>query len=96
MPGSSRSKRDVLTVLIGLLWRGWGTPSGEYSSGFEEEYELAKKQRAEGKTEETWLFFKEVPEDMLANPGDQLRNLPGSDSGVAQAVDPAWAELRER
>ena len=76
LPGSGRPQEiinnDALDsdLFIILLWRRWGTPSGEYSSGFEEEYELAKKQRAEGKMEETWLFFKEVPEGMLADPGD--------------------------
>ncbi|MCK5343399.1 MAG: DUF4062 domain-containing protein [Candidatus Heimdallarchaeota archaeon] len=29
-------------LMIMLLWKWWGTPTGEYLSGFEEEYELAK------------------------------------------------------
>ncbi|MGB7001520.1 MAG: DUF4062 domain-containing protein [Halobacteriota archaeon] len=67
-------KRSDLIVL--LLWKRWGTPTGKYSSGFEEEYELAKSmnEKTKGKPE-IWLYFREVPKNMLADPGEQLRQV---------------------
>src|SRR3954470_18165980 len=36
---------DVCGLFIGLLWERWGQPSGEHTSGFEEEFERARKRR---------------------------------------------------
>lgn len=57
-------------LIIGLLWRRWGTPTGEYSSGFEEEYELAREHDIP-----MWLYFRHVEEAMMADPGAQLRQV---------------------
>ena len=62
-------------LMIMLLWKRWGTPTGEYSSGFEEEYELAKRLREEGDKPEIMLYFRKVSDDMLADPGPQLRQV---------------------
>jgi hypothetical protein len=49
LPGAGRPQEiineDLMDsdLFVGLLYRRWGSPSGEYTSGFEEEYELAKK-----------------------------------------------------
>ena len=56
--------------VVMLLWKRWGSPTGEYSSGFEEEYEVAD---ANGKN--IWLYFREVPEDRVKDPGEQLKNI---------------------
>jgi|SRR5215217_5092843 len=50
---------DDADLFIGMLWRRWGTPSGdEHSSGFEEEYQRARKRREGGDDRpEVWLFF---------------------------------------
>ena len=64
-------KKCDLFVL--LLWRRWGTPSGKYSSGTEEEFDLACKLHKErDRPKGIWLFFKDVPEEMMADPGVQL------------------------
>jgi Domain of unknown function (DUF4062) len=48
MPGYSRPQAkinpdvDTCDIFLGLLWRRWGSPTGEYSSGFEEEFERAR------------------------------------------------------
>jgi Domain of unknown function (DUF4062) len=81
LPGSGRPQSRInedlrdADLFIGLVWLRWGTPTSEYTSGFEEEYELAKKHREEGELEEIWLFFKKVPDDRLSDPGDQLRRV---------------------
>ncbi len=64
---------DLITM---LLWKRWGTSTGKYTSGFEEEYELAKSlnEKTNGKPE-IWLYFRAIPDDMLADPGKQLRQV---------------------
>jgi len=81
LPGYSRPQdrinQDIRDsgLFIGAIWRRWGTPTGEYSSGFEEEFELAKEQRKKGQLEDIWLFFKKVPDDLLGDPGEQLHKV---------------------
>ena len=62
-------------LMIMLLWKRWGTPTGEYSSGFEEECELAKHLLEEEGKPEIMLYFRKIPDDMLADPGEQLRQV---------------------
>ena len=81
LPGSGRPQElineDVkrCDLMIMLLWKRWGTPTGEYSSGFEEEYELAKRLLEEEGKPEIILCFRKIPDDMLADPGEQLRQV---------------------
>jgi len=81
LPGSGRPQElineDVkrCDLMIMLLWKRWGTPTGEYSSGFEEEYELAKRLLEEEGKPEIMLYFRKIPDDMLADPGKQLRQV---------------------
>jgi len=73
LPGTGRPQAKInedlktcdLAVLV--LWKRWGTPTGKYSSGFEEEYELARSEKIE-----TFLYFKSVPSDMMGDPGPHL------------------------
>jgi len=81
LPGSRRPQERInedikkCDLMIMLLWKRWGTETGEYSSGFEEEYELAKRLREEGCTPEIMLYFRKVSDDMLADPGEHLRQV---------------------
>src|SRR5262249_31139458 len=60
----------------GLTWKRWGThPGGQYSSGFEEEYERAHQRKQKTGKPEIWLAFKKVPQDQLNDPGDQLKKV---------------------
>ena len=78
LPGKGRPRpqsninEDLLKchLIIMLLWNRWGSNTGKYSSGFEEEYELA-----DSNSKEIWLFFREVRKEMLADPGDQLKKV---------------------
>ena len=54
---------DVCDLFVGIIWRRWGSPSGEFQSGFEEEFERAIRRRKQSKSPEIWLYFKRV-EDM--------------------------------
>jgi len=60
-------------VFIGLLNRRWGSETGLYSSGFEEEFEVALQRRQSGGTPGIGMFFAELPAEALDDPGAQLQ-----------------------
>jgi hypothetical protein len=63
-------------LFIGMLWRRWGTPSGDgHTSGFEEEWELARRRAEAGDDVEVWLFFKEVEPAQRQDPGPELQKV---------------------
>ena len=51
-----------------LLWKRWGSSTGDYPSGFEEEYKVA-----DANEKDIWLYFREVPDDMVKDPVEDLR-----------------------
>lgn len=80
-PGVGRPQslinRDVeeCDLFVGMLWKRWGTPSGEFSSGFEEEFEIARERNEKTGSPEIWLAFKGIEASLLADPGDQLKRV---------------------
>jgi hypothetical protein len=67
---------DECDVFVGVLGVRWGTSTGIYSSGFEEEYQRALDRReASGDTPKLWLFLKEISSDRAADPGPQLQKV---------------------
>ena len=66
---------DECDLFIGLLWQKWGQASGQYTSGFEEEYERARARRKATGHPEIWLIFKNVDDDKLNDPGEQLKKV---------------------
>jgi HEAT repeat protein len=78
LPGRGRPQELInadihaCKLFIGLLSTRWGTPTGKYGSGFEEEYRLAVKLQKQHGIPEIWLFFKRIPAAQLKDPGDQL------------------------
>ena len=78
LPGHGRPQAiinqevDSCDLFVGLLWRRWGQPTGEYSSGFEEEFERACERKEQTEAPEVWLFFKEVEAETVGDPGEQL------------------------
>lgn len=76
-PGSGRPQELIneeqllkSDLVVMLLWARWGSPTGEYSSGFEEEYNLADTNEIP-----IWFYFREISEQMLADPGPQLQKV---------------------
>jgi hypothetical protein len=65
-------------VFVGMMWKKWGTPpqvGGPYTSGFEEEFVTSVERRqAQGKPEIS-LFFKDVEQDFLLDPGEDLKKV---------------------
>lgn len=66
---------DRCDLFLGLIWQRWGHPTGTHPSGFYEEFERALNRRRSTQSPEIWLFFKKIPEDRLADPGEQLRQV---------------------
>jgi hypothetical protein len=62
-------------IFIGLLKHRWGSPTGLYSSGFEEEYTLAQARHDDGGLPTIHLFFGDVPDNLLEDPGVSLQQV---------------------
>lgn len=75
--GQINPRVDDAELFIGLLWRRWGTPSGDgFTSGFEEEYRRAIARRDGGDVQpHIWLFFKDVEAGQLSDPGAELQKV---------------------
>lgn len=84
LPGSGRpqdiinQELDLCELFIGMMWRKWGTPpaiKSVYSSGFEEEFQRSCLRRSNSGQPEIAMFFKEVDQEFLQDPGDDLRRV---------------------
>lgn len=80
-PGMGRSQ-ELLNKLvrecdlfIGVLWRKFGSPTGEAESGTLEEFNLARERHAKERAPEIMLYFREVHPDFLSDPGPQLQKV---------------------
>jgi hypothetical protein len=65
-------------LFVGLMWKKWGTPpdiGGVFSSGFEEEFELSASRRSKEGRPEISLYFKQIPQEFLVDPGDDLKKV---------------------
>lgn len=63
---------DECLLFIGLLAERWGSNSGEFSSGFEEEFVLANRRRQQTASPGIALFFKALDSSRIGDPGPQL------------------------
>lgn len=59
-------------VFVMLLWRKWGTPSGKFSSGTEEEFTIAFDRFTKSGSPHLLLYFRSVPQAQMADPGPEL------------------------
>lgn len=68
---------DKADLFIGILWRRWGSPTGDanFSSGFEEEFRRVLDRRNKDNNPDIWQFFKQVDKTTLADPGDDLKKV---------------------
>jgi len=80
-PGMGRSQELInahvreCDLFIGMLWRKFGSPTGEAESGTLEEFNLARERHAKERTPEIMLYFREVHPDFLSDPGPQLQKV---------------------
>jgi len=102
LPGVGRPQaiinRDVddCDLFIGLLWKRWGTPPGEeFTSGFEEEFDRARRRHQCTGQPEIWLAFKQVDPSLLADPGDQLKKVLAFKRATASARIVLYKEFKD-
>ena len=65
-------------LFIGMMWKRWGTPpdnSSQFSSGFEEEFKISVSNFENKGSPEIGLFFKDINQDLLRDPGENLRKV---------------------
>lgn len=84
LPGAGRPQEIInadvkeCDVFVMLLWKRWGSrPSELFSSGTEEEFSIAYKRFRETGSPHILLYFRSVPQAMMADPGEQLRRVIG-------------------
>lgn len=69
---------DQCDLFIGLMWKRWGTPpdkDGKFTSGFHEEFARSIARREHSGSPEIALFFKEIPDEFMQDPGDDLKKV---------------------
>lgn len=82
------------TIFIGMMWRKWGSATGNgFTSGFHEEFELARALAGEQGSPRIAMFFKEVPS--LDDPGDELKKVLAFKSEIIAGKSLLFKELPE-
>ena len=69
---------DQCDLFIGMIYKRWGTPpsrSGEFTSGFHEEFRRSMIRRERSGNPEISLFFKTISEEFMIDPGDDLKRV---------------------
>ena len=69
---------DRCDLFLGMIWKRWGTPpdhDGKFTSGFEEEFERSMARCKETGSPEISLFFKQIPDEFMVDPGDDLKKV---------------------
>lgn len=66
---------DECDVFVGLLNRWWGTPTGEFTSGFEEEFDRIVGRQREPRAPVVGLFFRSLSADDVRDPGEGLKKV---------------------
>ena len=101
LPGQERPQSlinpevDRCDLFLGLLWRRWGSPTGEYSSGFEEEFDLALRRRLSTRQPDLALYFKSIDPDQLLDPGEQLQKVIGFRDRIKRERLALYAEFSD-
>lgn len=105
--GGNRRAQDIINrdletcdYFFGILADHWGSPpqaesdaATKYTSGFQEEYELAQELFAAGKMKDILLFFKKIPEDRLRDIGPSLQQALTFRKKVQEDRRPLYAEF---
>jgi hypothetical protein len=81
LPGKGRPQEIInddirrCDLFVLMLWKWWGTPPGLYSSGIEEEFHITRQLNNTTGKPQILLYFKNVPKEMMADPGKQLQQV---------------------
>jgi len=101
LPGCDRPQSiinkdvDYCELFIGMIWKRWGQTTGEYSSGFEEEFVRARNRREKTDKPEIWLLFKKIDEEQSRDPGEQLKKVFDFQHEQIQKKELMFKEFRD-
>ncbi len=105
LPGYSRAQSlinqdlDKCDYFVGVLWDHWGSQTDDgdskYTSGFEEEFERAKKRVEAGLMKDIALYFKEIDERQLKDQGPSLKNVIAFRESCAKKRKPLYRDFKE-
>ena len=105
--GGNRRPQEIINqelekcdYFFGLMADHWGSPpyrsedfEVEYTSGFQEEYELAQKLYKNNNMKDILLFFKKIPKDKMQDPGPSLSQVLQFQSQVRHNRKSLFAEF---
>jgi tetratricopeptide (TPR) repeat protein len=67
---------DAASIFVGILHRRFGRPTQIAESGTEEEYNrIEKRWKDEDPKPEVLMYFKKIPDEQSADPGEQLQKV---------------------
>jgi len=72
------AEMETCDLFIGAIWTRWGSQpanGGKYTSGFEEEFELSRDRFTRTNSPIMAMFFKDIEELQLRDPGDDLKKV---------------------
>jgi len=81
LPGGGRPQETInkdveeCDVFVLLFWKKWGSASGKFSSGTEEEFSIADRRFRKDKVPHLLIYFRDPPPEMMADPGTQLKRV---------------------
>lgn len=83
LPGKANRSQEIINpyvnaahIFIGILHQRFGKPTGVAESGTEEEFmRIEKRWNEEDPKPTIWMYFKNVSDDRLADPGPQLKKV---------------------
>lgn len=62
-------------LLVGILWKRFGTSTGVAESGTKEEFDIIYKRWEAKEKVDVMMYFREVPREMLEDTGPQLKKV---------------------
>lgn len=92
---------DRCDFFIGMIWKWFGSRPDKnpgdspYSSGFEEEYMRSIHARKTSGRPEIYLFFKEIPQDHIKDPSEQVRKVIEFKSKITAERQILYQEFKE-
>ena len=105
--GGNRRAQDIINrdletcdYFFGIMADHWGSPpqsegdvESKYTSGFHEEFELARRLFEKGKMKDILLFFKDIPADRLRDTGPSLQKVLDFRKKVRDERKPLYTEF---
>lgn len=97
-PTGGRPQADINSdvercdIFVGVLGNRWGTPTGDHSSGFAEEWSLAYDRHVRSGSPDLWLYFKQTPEASESDDANQ-RDRVAEFRGQIEATEAAFYKI---